>query len=352
MSTIETLLFYAALCMIISSLIPLIRNDHWTFRVFEYPRLQKLALSCFLLTAGLVFSQSSNVLFRLTLIGLSVNITYLMFLVLPFTIFGGRPLKSTLSRDAKRSVRLLIANVYQENKKCDLYLNLISTRNPDIILLIETDPWWKDRMDKLLDCYPYSITAPLDNTYGMLMYSRLPLSDQKVRYLIEPDIPSIKTKVRLECGQLVTLYCVHPQPPVPQENPRSTERDAELLLIAKEASAETDPVIVAGDLNDVAWSYTTKLFSKVSGLLDPRRGRGFFNSFHAKHFFLRFPLDHIFCSSDFTLSSLKRLPACGSDHFPVLAELQYSTNAPDVNDPPVASEEDMRLADKKINAVD
>lgn len=47
------------------------------------------------------------------------------------------------------------------------------------------------------------------------------------------------------------------------------------------------------------------------------------NSFHAQHRFLRWPLDHLFHSHHFRLVSIQRLRAFGSDHFPVLVELQY-----------------------------
>jgi hypothetical protein len=81
--------------------------------------------------------------------------------------------------------------------------------------------------------------------------------------------------------------------------------------------------VVAGDLNDVAWSHTTRLFQRTSGLLDPRVGRGLYSTFHAAYPFLRWPLDHVFFSREFRLRRLERLPAFGSDHFPILVEVSY-----------------------------
>jgi len=89
--------------------------------------------------------------------------------------------------------------------------------------------------------------------------------------------------------------------------------------MAKHVAAQTGPVIVAGDLNDVAWSATTRLFREISGLKDPRTGRGVFSTFNARYWFIRWPLDHIFVSEHFRLLDVNRLPDIGSDHFPLLA---------------------------------
>jgi hypothetical protein len=114
---------------------------------------------------------------------------------------------------------------------------------------------------------------------------------------------------------------VHPRPPRPAED--TEERDAELLIVGREAKAGRLPAIVAGDLNDVAWSHTTRLFQRISSLLDPRIGRGLYSTFHARIPFLRWPLDHLFSDPAFTLVELRRLRYFGSDHFPVLVELAY-----------------------------
>src|SRR5690606_16925108 len=117
-------------------------------------------------------------------------------------------------------------------------------------------------------------------------------------------------------------------------------RNAELYLVGMELRESGLPGVVAGDMNDVAWSSTTRLFQKVSRTLDPRIGRGFYNTFHARHPWLRYSLDHIFHTPDFTLSELRRLEYFGSDHFPMLVRLFLDPQGPAEQAPPTLDSED------------
>lgn len=109
-----------------------------------------------------------------------------------------------------------------------------------------------------------------------------------------------------------------------------------------------EPVIVGGDFNDVAWSHTTRLFRRIGGFLDPRIGRGLFNSFDATHPFMRYPLDHVFASRQFRLIELRRLPDIGSDHFPMLVTLDFDSSAVVQQEEPEADADDAEEADEAI----
>ena len=155
-------------------------------------------------------------------------------------------------------------------------------------------------------------------------------------HLVDDKIPSVETTISLNRGQ-IKLFVVHPEPPSPTEKERSTERDVELIRLARKVQTEKQPVIVSGDLNDVAWSHTTRLFQRISGLLDPRIGRGFYNTFHAKYPLFRWPLDHFFLSQHFFVQQLKRLSGIGSDHLPIYISLSLrKKEAPDANLEPEA----------------
>jgi len=222
------------------------------------------------------------------------------------------------------SLSILTANVLTSNRNADALLELARKHQPDIIVTLESDQWWQDKLDSLLPDMPYSIKCPLDNLYGMHVYSRLAIEAPEVEYLVEEDVPSMHALVRLRSGDPVGIHFLHPAPPSPTDNKESTERDAELVIVARRLGDNDQPVVVTGDLNDVAWSATTRLFRKLSGLLDPRVGRGMYNTFHVDFPFARWPLDHIFHSRHFTLRSIRRLPPIGSVHFALLTELAYT----------------------------
>lgn len=313
--------------LIVCTLLPLIRHDYWIFRVFDYPRLQKLVLNLLGIGFWAIFYEPGNIVDWIFIIALLANIIFLTSLIWPFTPFGKKQVLAVKQNKPEQSIRIMIANVLEDNTNHEGCLAEITKANPDIVILLETNKRWDEQTRELEHTYNHHVRVPLENTYGLLLYSKLKLEDTAVKYLVEEDIPSIHTRVILPCGQAVQLYAVHPTPPVPGENERSTERDKELLLVADMAKASTLPVIVAGDLNDVAWSHTTELFLKMSGLLDPRRGRGFFNSFNAHYPFMRFPLDHAFTSRHFKLKKMNRLSNFGSDHFPIYLSMQFEQEA-------------------------
>ena len=175
---------------------------------------------------------------------------------------------------------------------------------------------------------------PQDDTYGMLVRSRLPIVNAEVRHFVEETVPSIELTLELASGEPVRLVLLHPRPPRPDIGQDSRLRDAELVMAGREVATFTEPTIVAGDLNDVAWSHSTTLFQELSGLLDPRIGRGLFSTFHAQHWWLRYPLDHVFHSDDLTLVKIERLGNVGSDHFPMLIELAVDPSKRALQDGP------------------
>jgi endonuclease/exonuclease/phosphatase (EEP) superfamily protein YafD len=347
----DLILVIANSLVLLFTALSLVKNALWIFRIFDYPRLQKLGLALVCLLCTVFFYHGDTLMLYLQIGLMSANIIYLATQIIPFTPLGSKQVLKATTTLPQQCISIMIANVYQDNKNVAGCLKQIQTVDADLVLLLETNQRWDDGLSPLAQTYPHSVKVPLPNTYGMLLYSKLELVNPQVKYLVEPGIPSIHTDVLLPDGTRIKIFALHPTPPVPNENPRSTERDKELLLVADLAKASALPVIVIGDMNDVAWSYTTELFLKMSGLIDPRRGRGFYNTFHAHHFFLRFPLDHAFISTDFKLQSIKRLNNCGSDHFPIYINLQYEQQAAQQQEPRTPDAGDVAEAAEKKAAV-
>ena len=349
---LETILLVVEFCTLVivtATLISLIPRDEWWIRDFDFPRLQIIFLGAVCLTLLLALPIEWGSQRIAACLFLIAALAYQLKMVLPYTFIWPNQVKLATDMDERQQLSMIVSNVLTTNTKYHLLLAEIDTHQPDIILTLESDKSWEQALSVIEPIYPHVVRVPLDNLYGMHLYSRLPLKDTEVKFLLSDDIPSIHTKVILRSGKQVQLYCLHPMPPSPTEASESTLRDAELLLVGKHIEKEQKTSIVMGDLNDVAWSRTTRLFQRISGLLDPRVGRHFINTFHADYPLFRWSLDHVFHSTDFSLTDMRRLSHVGSDHFPVLTRLQYTPQNESEQPALQADAEDEQEATDKID---
>ena len=346
--TMKMILVVLALMLVVATALPLLRFDQWWIRVFDFPRGQ-IAIAGIVLLVPYLYCWERHRAFETVVLGLLLlAVGYQVLKVFPYTALMPKQVLQAESHSKDSSIRLFLANVLMDNRKSEALLEIIREYDPDVIVTMETDEWWEGALRTLEEQYPHTLKHPLDNTYGMLVHSRLELVDAEVRFILKDSIPSMHMQVVLPSNDRIFMHFVHPDPPNPKHATETTKRDAELLIVGQEVEARDKPAIVAGDFNDVAWSHTTRLFQKVSGLLDPRVGRGLFNTFNAKNRLLRWPLDHVFHSSHFKLVQMARGPAWGSDHFPIFIELSLESGAKEEQDEPDTNPAEGERADDKI----
>lgn len=326
---LHVILVTVAAWLISGTLLNLSKHPHWYVRGWDFPRAITAAMAA---AVGISYA----VFFHgrwwdwLLLMGLVFVIARQLWMIYPYTRVGRTTVKQSTQPEGEHRLRLLMSNVLQENTEHTKWMEVVRSENPDVIVAVEINGAWDAALRPLEKDYPHIVRHPQENYYGMVVYSRLPFGEKpRLRFVVQEDIPSIHTSVTLKDGQSVYLHVMHPRPPEPIRNQGSAPRDAELVIVGKEIAKEERhvPTIVCGDLNDVAWSFTTQLFLRLSKLLDPRMGRGMYNSYNAKSRVFRFPLDHVFHSNEFKLVDLHVGKPVGSDHFPMIVELSCEPDA-------------------------
>ncbi|MEO9965424.1 MAG: endonuclease/exonuclease/phosphatase family protein [Reichenbachiella sp.] len=343
-----TILIVLSILAIISTLAPLIKVDHWSVKAFDFPFVQLTIFTLFTIAAWTFVPHITTPLFIL-LAFLTLAACFRLWVIFPYLKLAPKKVPNAFAGDR---LKVLSANVLMYNENHEGFLKVITEKDPDILLVVEADQKWLDAISESMNqMFAYNLLHPLDNTYGMLLFSKLKLKNPEVRFLVEDNVPSFSVIFTLQNGQDVQFFGLHPKPPAPSENETSTPRDAELILVGRESRTGDLPVIVAGDMNDVAWSHTSRLFIRISGLLDPRMGRGFFNTYHAKYPFLRWPLDHIFISHHFKVLKIELLNNFDSDHFPIYVELTFDPSIAARSNTEKPDQADRNEAADKLNQV-
>ncbi|MEM8750646.1 MAG: endonuclease/exonuclease/phosphatase family protein [Pseudomonadota bacterium] len=334
------------LACVVTTLLPFVPHPHGIFRAFEFPRLHTTVISATLLLLTIVFLPTHDFAWLLACALVATLLTQLWHIARFSPFWRRRSKEFRGDPEGTPLITMLINNVKQSNCDYKAVTELLREHDPDIAVFMETDQPWIDAIADAAQDYPHRIEHALDNGYGILLLSRHRLYDHQVRFLLNPEVPSIDTMVSLPDGEAFRLFAVHPEPPLIHAD--TMGRDAEIAFVGKMVRYDEMPVIVCGDLNDVAWSRTTRRFLRISRLLDPREGRGMFNTFDARYFFLRWPLDHIFHSPHFQLVSMQRMPFVGSDHFPMFYKVALTDSTVGRRRVDAAEKTDIEEADALI----
>ena len=333
---------------IVLTIFPYIAFNQWYIRIFDFPHLQLTLLTLIAFLTYFLRFDLKNKTDYIFIFLLSACFLFQGFKIFPYTAFAKFEVRNS-DPSSQKQFSIYTANVLQENDKVQLLLSDIERNDADILLFTETNQKWAKALHEKLDNkYKHRVGIALDNTYGMLLFSRFELYEPEIKYMVEDTIPSIHSGLIFDSKDTLQLFAIHPAPPTPQHNPSSVDRDAEMMKIAKLSRTSEFPVIVLGDFNDVAWSETTALFQKVSGLLDLRKGRGLFNTYNAKSWVMRWPLDHVFTSPEFRIRDVRLGEPIESDHFPFFAELTYEPKLSKEQELPPPTEKQMKRAFKQI----
>ncbi len=343
------LLRIPAVLLLVLTLLPLIPTGFWFVRGWDFPRLQITMVATVVLGLSLFClwrceSKAEPAVWGVMLVCVLV---WQGSHVIQFSPLWPREVET--ASDSAATTRLMVVNLKIENDSYDAVIAEIREESPDILLLIEVNKDWREGLEPLRGDFDYHHEVVRDEGLGLVLWTRLETQNMETRHLVSERRATIWAELTLQNGQPVNFVGVHPTPPglldsTGEERRDSRVRDAELLMVAREIADRNEECwIVAGDFNDVAWSHTTRLFKRISGLKDPRIGRSFMGTFHSQYPLLRFPIDHVMLSDGFRVGQLARKQITGSDHFSVLVSLEHSliktgvTPEPEGNDDADAS---------------
>jgi endonuclease/exonuclease/phosphatase (EEP) superfamily protein YafD len=240
-------------------------------------------------------------------------------LVLAVLLPAGRSIPASGQR-----LRLVSVNVHTPNLRTELVMEFLQKTDADVVLLMEVNQRWMDALSSLSNRYPEIIKEPRSDNFGIALFNRIASTNSVVVYLGEAEVPSISTTLLIN-GQAVRLLGTHPLPPGSAEYARA--RNDQLGAIAAKVRESPAPMIVLGDLNATPWSPYFRQLLRVSGLWNTSQGRGLQGTWPAGLPAGRIPLDHCLVSSSLHVMDRKLGPQVGSDHLPVIIDLQLAAKA-------------------------
>ncbi len=303
--------FYLRWCVVgaIVSLGALFSSQHLVFDLISHFRVQYIVL--LLMAICLALPKKRFVITAIFVVCLSIH---------GFEVYRSQAAADVLIEDQRAAVKVMSSNLLAHNSDYGTYIKQLNEVAPDVLVFQEYSLGWDNFLSKELVDYPYRVTVPLDHPFGIAVYSKLEIVEDRIVNLMSKGRPSIQVVVEKN-GKQLNVFGTHPPPPV--SNELYWERNQHLLRIAEITEVIDGPMIVVGDLNVTPWSHHFREFVKAGKLRDGRRGHGILPTWPAQSALLRIPIDYVVVNDSVNVTSMDTSGIIGSDHRAIWAEVEF-----------------------------
>ena len=255
--------------------------------------------------------------------------------VVVFTMWQATALRSAYitghiePNQSNQRLRVFLANVLTRNQHHDQIIAQIRAADPDVIAILELSSTLEASLQREFSAtHAYYVSESQDDgNFGIGLWSRYPLSHERVFHLNAPILPSIEADIQFpSCPIQFTV--THPLPPIGARN--FGHRNQHLALLAQRVrkQQQAEPIclqILLGDLNLTPWSPLFEDFLASTGLQNAAAGRGLQPTWYR---WPAFPfgllLDHGLHSRNLRCDQRAILAENGSDHRAVVFD--FSVN--------------------------
>jgi endonuclease/exonuclease/phosphatase (EEP) superfamily protein YafD len=221
---------------------------------------------------------------------------------------------------ATKSLRIYFANICDDNRKFDALLNEIADTNPDVVVIAEFSWYCRQAFlrSSLIPIYPYGNGRKPWERERVTVFSRLPIPSELEEHVVDRVVVSVDISLGSHLVRLIGLHSPRPKSLTDPDYETYWERVIPLILNAPH------PLIVVGDCNATQYSAVYQQL-KASGLRSAHedRGRGYATSWpNGMEPLPPIRIDQAFLSSDVACKSITEGIGAGSDHKPLILDVQ------------------------------
>lgn len=291
------------------SLATLVDHLHRYLELLSHFRLQYLAAA--LILAALLFALRSQRWAALMLIVAVINVVP----VAPWYV----PDAKATSVGGKR-IKLLLSNVYSGNSNTRAIIDLVRDENADVVFLQELTGKGSQDLEVLRETYSYSLNIPREDNFGIAVLSRHPFASAKVIESPPFQLPTLVVEIEV-AGETIAFVTTHPLPPIGKTGFES--RNEQLASVAELINGFSGARVLIGDLNTTMWGHHYDLLIQQAGLANARHGHGIVPTWPTHLPIALIPVDHCLVSEHFSIVNTRSGPYIGSDHLPLIVELEF-----------------------------